>query len=150
MVIKICLANVYYKTTLLLKQMSTRAQITERRDAMWTLLSNLEMQGNSESNHDNTDKEVTNILKSIDSRDFREPPNHSWIAKFPVWETVCIACKYANLAGWDMPPSRIIQGYLPNNEKGWFKEFRIKWDGLRVLDTTSGEDLLNLIKAPRF
>lgn len=133
--------------------MSTRLHpFLTRRDAMWKLLSDLEtiLQENPETNHDETDKEVTKLLKTINSTDFEEPPDHSWLTKFPVWETVCVACRYANTAGWDMPCSRTIQGYLPNNEKVWLGEFRSKWDDLRVLDSTSGEDLLNLVKAPNF
>jgi len=122
-----------------------------RRNAMYKLLSdlqyyNLAVKENLKTKHGNADEQVTTLLKSITSRDFREPPGHSWLAKFPVWETVCVACRYANITGWDMPHSRIIQGYLPNNDKEWLDIFHIKWDALRVLDTTSGEELLNLLK----
>ena len=115
---------------------------------MWKLLSDLEENPwiNIQGFSSKSDKKVTKLLKTIDSRDFKKPPDHSNLVKFPVWETVCVACRYANIAGWDMPPSRTISGYLPNNESVWLGEFYIKWDDLRVLDSTSGEDLLNLLK----
>ena len=121
-----------------------------RRDTMEKLLSELEAKTKENPENENVklDKQVTKLLKTINGGDFREPPDHSWLAEFPNWTTVCIACRYANITGWDMPPSRIIQGYLPNNDKAWLSDFRSKWDGLRVLYTTSGEDLLNLLKAP--
>ena len=115
---------------------------------MWRLLTKLIERLKNNPEHDDLDVEVTSLLKSIAAAEFRDPPNHSFFVEYPVWETVCVAAEYGSVAGWGIPRSRRIQGYLPNNDVLWVDKFRADWDKLRQLDTTTGADLLHLLMAP--
>ena len=115
---------------------------------MWRLLTKLIERLKNNPEHDDLDVEVTSLLKSITAAEFRDPPNHSFLVEYPVWETVCVAAEYGSIVGWGIPRSHRIQGYLPNDDASWFDKFRATWDVLRQLETTTGADLLHLLMAP--
>lgn len=122
--------------------------VIERRDKMWRLLTKLIERLKNNPEHDDLDAEVTLLLKSIAAAEFRDPPNHSFLVEYPVWETVCVAAEYGSIVGWGIPRSHRIQGYLPNDDAIWLVKFRSKWDDLRQMETTTGAELLHLLMSP--
>jgi hypothetical protein len=123
----------------------------KRRDKVYNILSLLDRRlVNPEAEHEDLDEQIMLELKSISAAEIPEPPENANLLGHPIWETIATAAMYASVARlWPIRPQHSIYAYIPNNEPDWLREFRIKWEEIRLQSGSTAIDLIKLLLRPR-